>query len=470
MNQRVGYMETNKQIYIKELLISDYKCFKGDNTFSFRRDSEHEHSFNICQWTVLLGNNGTGKTNILKALANMEPRVVLNTNKDVDNSNSSPESAAVIIQKPVPRTSFIAEKMYGPKVIERYEKGDYLIHCEFAVTENKSLNFQSKSFRNLPKQEVENKSESSSYSPILFGYGPTFNAVDSSPELEHLKIYAYGVNRISDRTGLSNELKDTAASLFDENVSLLNLEDWLLQLELAKRTKPEVVNRVELLKKVFSSSSILPDIKDFRLVTDDNFNSHIEFECNDGSFRFNELGYGYQCMLAWIFDFSKRMFDRYSSSKNPLAEAAVVIIDEIDLHLHPKWQRTLLKDLSELFPNTQFIVSTHSPLIVQSIAGINLYVLKHNTDGSIRIERMNKNWEGWEIDEILQEAMDVDDSFTSESLQAKLDEFNEAICADNLQKAEELFAILTPAVNPNGTLKQMLDTQIRLLRNSHEED
>lgn len=470
MNQRAGFMETNRQIYIKELLISDYKCFKGDNTFSFRRDSEQEHSFGICQWTVLLGNNGTGKTNILKALANMEPRVLLHTNnKDVD-SNLSSESAAPINQKPVSKVSFIAEKIYGPKVIERYEKGDYKLHCEFAVTENKGLNLQSKSFRNLLIQEVENEGEPSSCSPIVLGYGPASNIAHISPELEHLKIYAYGVNRISDRTGLSNELKDTAASLFDENVSLLNLEDWLLQLELAKSTKPEVVNRVELLKKVFSSSSILPDIKDFRLVTDDNFNSHIEFECNDGSFRFNELGYGYQCMLAWIFDFSKRMFDRYPSSKNPLAEAAVVIIDEIDLHLHPKWQRTLLKDLSELFPNTQFIVSTHSPLIVQSIAGINLYVLKHNTDGSIRIERMNKNWEGWEIDEILQEAMDVDDSFTSESLQAKLDEFNEAICADNLQKAEELFAILNPAVNPNGTLKQMLDTQIRLLRNSHEED
>lgn len=446
MNQSEGFMETNKQVYIKELRISDYKCFKGDNTFSFRCDSEQEHSFSICQWTVLLGNNGTGKTNILKALANMEPQTLLRT------SNKT-------------RSSFTIERVYGPKVIERYEKGDYKVHCEFAVIEGKDTNLQCSICKDLPKQEQSSEAESTA-----FGYGPSFNAVDSSPELEHLKIYAYGVNRISDRTGLSNELKDTAASLFDENVSLLNLEDWLLQLELAKRTKPEVVNRVELLKKVFSSSSILPAIKDFRLVTDDNFNSHIEFECNDGSFRFNELGYGYQCMLAWIFDFSKRMFDRYPSSKNPLAEAAVVIIDEIDLHLHPKWQRTLLKDLSELFPNTQFIVSTHSPLIVQSIAGINLYVLKHNTDGSIRIERMNKNWEGWEIDEILQEAMDVDDSFTSESLQAKLDEFNEAICADNLQKAEELFAILTPAVNPNGTLKQMLDTQIRLLRNSHEED
>ena len=70
--------------------------------------------------------------------------------------------------------------------------------------------------------------------------------------------------------------------------------------------------------------------------------------------------------MAWMVDFASRMFDLYPESENPLAEPAVVLIDEIDLHLHPKWQRELLDYLSNLFPNTQFIVTTHSPLIVQS--------------------------------------------------------------------------------------------------------
>lgn len=112
------------------------------------------------------------------------------------------------------------------------------------------------------------------------------------------------------------------------------------------------------------------------------------------------------------------MFDRYPHSDNPLKEAAVVIIDEIDLHLHPKWQRSLLYDLSEFFPNTQFIVSTHSPLIVQSIEGINLYVLKRDkeTNGIIAERKENTNWEGWQMEEILGEIMDVDNCYTSEQL------------------------------------------------------
>lgn len=115
------------------------------------------------------------------------------------------------------------------------------------------------------------------------------------------------------------------------------------------------------------------------------------------------------------------MFDRYPHSDNPLKEAAVVIIDEIDIHLHPKWQRSLLHDLSEFFPNTQFIVSTHSPLIVQSIEGINLYVLKRDkeTNGIIAERKENTNWEGWQMEEILGEIMDVDNCYTSEQLKKK---------------------------------------------------
>lgn len=460
-------METNKQVYIKELRIRDYKCFKGDTTFSFVDDSvSNNSSFTVCQWTVLLGNNGTGKTNILKAIANIEPRKGYHTSKD---NNTTGFITSVDLKTSLNKN--VKTEQYIPKVIDRYEKGNYQILCNFAIAESQQeRNLEKKTCKELSTQELTTDGEMVRFAKVEFGYGPTFNIADSSPELENIKIYAYGVNRISDRTGLSNELKDTAASLFDDNSPLLNLEDWLLQLELAKRTKPEVVKRVDLLKKVFISSSILPDIKDFKLVTDDNFNSHIEFECSNGSFRFNELGYGYQCMLAWIFDFSKRMFDRYPNSSNPLAEAAVVVIDEIDLHLHPKWQRTLLKELSDLFPNTQFIVSTHSPLIIQSIEGINLFILKHKEDGNIKIERINRNWEGWEIDEILQEAMDVDNSLISKSLQAQMDAFDKAVIADDLEKAEQLYSILDQAVNPNGTLKQMINAQIRLLRNSHEEN
>ena len=119
-------------------------------------------------------------------------------------------------------------------------------------------------------------------------------------------------------------------------------------------------------------------------------------------------------MLAWVFDFCKRMYDRYPNSENPLAEPAVVLIDEIDLHLHPKWQRGLIKALSDTFPNIQFIVSTHSPIIIQSLSNVNLYVLNHQEDGSVKAKRIiGRNREGYQMEEILQETMDVEGGDTS---------------------------------------------------------
>src|SRR5207247_4303505 len=68
-------------------------------------------------------------------------------------------------------------------------------------------------------------------------------------------------------------------------------------------------------------------------------------------------------------DLASRLVERYPDSPDPLAEPAVVLVDEIDLHLHPQWQRKLMGFLSARFPSTQFIATAHSPLVVQAAAG-----------------------------------------------------------------------------------------------------
>lgn len=63
-------------------------------------------------------------------------------------------------------------------------------------------------------------------------------------------------------------------------------------------------------------------------------------------------------------------------SQNPLEEDAVILIDELDLHLHPKWQKEIVDDLKRTFPNCQFIVSTHSPFVIQSLNAEELFDIK----------------------------------------------------------------------------------------------
>lgn len=80
-----------------------------------------------------------------------------------------------------------------------------------------------------------------------------------------------------------------------------------------------------------------------------------------------QLSDGYKTLLGLVIDLSARMAMGNPQLDDPLSAEAIVLIDEIDLHLHPAWQRRVIGDLLRTFPNTQFILTTHSPYIVGSI-------------------------------------------------------------------------------------------------------
>ena len=79
-----------------------------------------------------------------------------------------------------------------------------------------------------------------------------------------------------------------------------------------------------------------------------------------------------------------------------------MLIDEIDLHVHPRWQRTIMKQLSDHFTNVQFVATTHSPLMVGSMSGVNVAVLSQTEAGDhVVIDNEPKVVEGWRVDQIL---------------------------------------------------------------------
>jgi energy-coupling factor transporter ATP-binding protein EcfA2 len=83
------------------------------------------------------------------------------------------------------------------------------------------------------------------------------------------------------------------------------------------------------------------------------------------SLALRELSDGYQAILVVLFDLILRYHFLFTELDDPLLGAATVVIDEVDLHLHPRWQRTVVAQLVALFPSTQFILTTHSPAVVQ---------------------------------------------------------------------------------------------------------
>jgi len=103
------------------------------------------------------------------------------------------------------------------------------------------------------------------------------------------------------------------------------------------------------------------------------------FETADGIVPLEQLSDGYQNMAAWIGDLLYRVNQTFRDYKKPLEARGLLLIDEIDLHLHPKWQRKLLEFISNKLPNFQVIAATHSPLTAQQADEGELYALKRDT-------------------------------------------------------------------------------------------
>lgn len=89
-----------------------------------------------------------------------------------------------------------------------------------------------------------------------------------------------------------------------------------------------------------------------------------------------QLSDGFRNMLALVMDYARRMAQANPHLDDPLAVPGILLIDEIDLHLHPQWQQTIIPDLVKLFPNTQLIVTTHSPEVVTTVHQSQVQILE----------------------------------------------------------------------------------------------
>lgn len=421
-------MSKQVPVYIKEVALVDFKGFRGEHKFSFVDENGE-----WCRWTVFLGNNNTGKTNLLKAIASLEP------NEEKGNGTN-------IVFYALGYSLFFQnrESLYGSKF---------------------SLNTLPTNSNKLTDSPFEFDLEYSHNDPS------TSTATGQEDgKIRNLSIYGYGVVRDIEKKGISTEKKDTlnAENLFN-NTKLLNFEDWLFQLDYAAKNNTSPVKnrekakqRRDLLTNVLTSE-IFPEINGIRFVSDEKLNNYIDFQTEDGWHKMSELGYGYQATLSWMVDFCKKMFDRYPESENPLKEPAVLLVDEIDLHLHPQWQRTIIKYLSDIFTATQFIVTTHSPFIIQSMESVNLYTLQREGDHTIVNHLGNRSYIGWKIEEILSEVMGLEDHINTDQFNALIDKFDKALDADNYKQGKEAYEQLMKILHPQSAERKLLDIQFTQL-------
>lgn len=448
-------------VYICQLTMNDYKSFMGNNVFKFAVQ-EKNGKFKLPQCTVFLGDNGTGKTNLLKVIANLIPERV--KVEDVKKESSIPD-LHVALNVEGGKKQGEMKTMYRPHVVERHS-GNFNNEINFVVYRGHVNRVSKHSFSMLNSDESQMGNYMFS-TPAHIGYTGTSNVVEwDIAELDDINMYAYGVNRFSD-TKRNLKSDDVVETLFSNGRPLINFEEWLLQLEIAKQDKTQrsrAQKRIDKIKEILKSNDLFPEISDYSVSFDDDMNSSVKFKTPNGDFHIHELGYGYQCMLSWVFDFIKKMFDKYPNSEKPLSEPAILLIDEIDLHLHPQWQRHVLKDLCQLFPATQIIVTTHSPLVIQSADSMNLYILKNENGKTVSKSYDYSTFQGWSVEEILGELMDLGPNLRTEKYQKLRDEFEHAMNTGDVAKGIELYESLKAMLHPASAERDILDMDLAQLK------
>ena len=139
-----------------------------------------------------------------------------------------------------------------------------------------------------------------------------------------------------------------------------------------------------------------------------------------------------------------------------MEEEAVILIDELDLHLHPKWQKTIVDDLKRTFPNCQFIISTHSPFIIQTLSANELYdISKMSYAGD------QGNYNGWSIEAIQEQMMGVEKK--TPMYNDLIKRFSEAVDAEEYDTAKTLYKQLLIMVHPDSRERKIIDLDMEMI-------
>ena len=360
-------------MYLKSLQIERFRAFRHTEV-SFRfPGAAASRELKYPNINLLLGNNGMGKSAALKAaaLALMSPvisstgyRAYSLVRREVDKS---PRDAAVKTHVALSDQDLEEDFDIAPDTSElgvRISRRHTTETCEFDPT------------LAHPVWEPMFREDSAAF--FFVGYGVS-RTVESAAKAD-----------ASLRRRVRHLRYERVAGLFEEQATLMPLAAWLPFLHTADFGRYQ---EVEVLL-----NELLPEGTHFhgQMLNGDYSFSHRELDV-----PFPTLSDGFRAYIGWIGDLLYHMCECCPDGMALVDHQGIVMIDEIDLHLHPQWQLEVLPTISRTLPRLQFLCTTHSPIVAGTVESANLHLVLSDGDTASILERPELEIHGLTADQIL---------------------------------------------------------------------
>lgn len=341
-------------MWVENITLENIKCFQEQRISFTRNDTNRRDRAKPYKWVTLLGENGVGKSTLLQALA-----LLL----------AGPEAAKELLPRPTGwvRNSATPGKLsatlhqedgdlgvFGDKKIRRSFSYSYFVTGTQAVQVGTGKEKETYTEPALIEETSKilswlrtNAFASSSQGWFAVGYGAFRRLTRVSQVL---------IPSLDQPKRSSNFITQ-----FNEDSALNSFERWMVYLDY-RLAKDPTDSRASQMREVGEKAitRLLPGAVEITEVTADGL---IQFSVDGRKVPTVSLSDGFRSVIALAGDLIWRLIQAFPDLDDPTQASGVVLIDELDIHLHPSWQRQIAGWLQEAFPELQFFVATHSPLV-----------------------------------------------------------------------------------------------------------
>jgi predicted ATPase len=413
-------------MYINDIKLQNFRTFQDERVTFVHPDQNFKKlgipKPKLSNINLLLGNNGSGKSALLKAIS------LVALGPAVSDSGIFP-------YRLVRRTPVINKAAKSSKA--DFVENTAILEATFTPHEQDDV----------PKRvkTVESKVQISQIEDLerliwIHGDDKSWHPVFSASS-DAFFMVGYGATRrtetqksvdFSSRNSNAFARAQRVRGLFEDSYSLIPLESWLPQY----KNKGRYSQVVKLINRLLGEGSF-------------TFAGEMEkgdflFKRNGFKIPFPAMSDGYRAFLGWVGDLLYHVCQTCPPGKRLDENKGIIMIDEIDLHLHPKWQMTILPTLAQHLPQIQFIVTSHSPLIVGSLEWMNIIYMSPELEQSAsKPVRLETSVNGLDADQVLLTDFFGLTSTRAESKKSALKDLSLRASEGNLEAARELLTQMT---------------------------